>query len=306
MPLVPLLLRLLITLYERISQTSITAARQIATANISTHRGWKASLRRLLLYFFIMNFRGWGLYIFLNNLQDALLVFSSSIYSPNLLSSSDNTCWYQMYLINPKHVSKKCYGQDFDFSDHVVLFFGQILPVTLFEVLFCFLVPLWSSTNTTTFPLGRSSSSLSHITNIKKKNGSSIGFMQFIPHAIRYILFLLLIGGFLYLNFITFVAVYHTAAYFHTATEVIIGYMVSLCIQLPLGYILLHRHDAISNKKNNALINHSSSSTEGITTASTTTIATVSNVDHTGSMTSSVIVVHRIRHFIGIPNMHFS
>lgn len=305
MPLVPLLLRLLITLYERISQTSLPAARQIATVNFSAHQGWKASLRRFLLYFFIMNFRGWGLYIFLNNLQDALLVFSSSLYSPSQLTS-DNTCWYQTYLINPKHVAKKCYGQDFDFSDHVVLFFGQILPVTLFEVLFCFLVPLWSSTNTSTFPLSKSSSSLNNSTNIKKRNGSSIGFMQFIPQAIRYIFVLLLIGGFLYLNFITFVAVYHTAAYFHTATEVIIGYVVSLCVQLPLGYILLHRHDASSNKKNNALINHSSSNTEGITSVSTTTIAAVSNVDHTGSLTSSVIVVHRIRHFIGLPNMHFS
>jgi hypothetical protein len=287
----------------------MTAPRHITTTNSSVHREWRASLRRFLLYFFIMNFRGWGLYIFLNNLQDALLVFSSSIQSPNLLSSSDNTCWYQMYLINPKHISKNCYGQDFDFSDHVVLFFGQILPVALFEVLFCFLVPLWSSSsssNTRNSPLGRLSSSLSNSTNTKKRNGSSIGLMQFIPKSIRYALFLLLIGGFLYLNFITFIAVYHTAAYFHTATEVIVGYIVSLCIQLPLGYILLHRHKPSSNQQYKALVNPSSSVTEDITSASSTTIATVSNMEHTGSLTSSVIVVHRIRHFIGIPNMHFS
>jgi hypothetical protein len=206
-------------------------------------------------------------------------------------------------------MSKNCYGQDFDFSDHVVLFFGQILPVTLFEVLFCFLVPLWgsSSSNTSNSPLGRSSSSsLSNSTNTKKRKGSSIGLMQFIPQSIRYVLFLLLIGGFLYLNFITFIAVYHTAAYFHTATEVIVGYIVSLCIQLPLGYILLHRHKPSSSKQNKALVNPSSSVTEDITSASSTTIAAVSNMEHTGSLTSSVIVVHRIRHFIGIPNMHFS
>ncbi len=304
LPLVPLLLRVLITLYERISQTTISAPRQSPT-NLIIHRGWKASLRRFLLYFLVMNFRGWGLYILLNNLQDALLVFFSSSTTKNRLpnsSSSLDTCWYQKYLIHPKHVSKNCYGQDFDFSDHVVLFFGQILPVTLFEVLFCFLVPLWNNSNSS---FSRSSS-FSNNTTTQKRISSNNGFAQFLPLFFRYIFLLLLIGGFLYLNFITFIAVYHTAAYFHTAREVIVGYIVSLCIQLPLGYILLHRHRPSSNSQTKTIVVSSSSITEEITTTATTTTTTANTVENTGALTSSLIVVHRIRHLIGIPNMHFS
>jgi len=284
LPLVPLILRLLITIYQRTGGVEKIGAssHHTDTNNNHIHHGWKMSLRRFLLYFLIMSFRGWGLYILLNNVQDAVLVLlpSSALKQP----SSNDTCWYQEYLLYPKHVSKNCYGQHFDFSDHVVLFFGQILPVTLFEVLFCILVPLWSENKNN----NNNESSLfdDSTSNKKYKGNNSSSSAHFL---LRHISLLILIGGFLYLNIITFIAVHHTAAYFHTAGEVIVGYIVSLFIQLPLGYILLHRHSPNSNSKNTQRADKHDAS-----------------VEETATLTSSVVTVHRIRNLIGIPNIHFA
>ena len=47
-----------------------------------------------------------------------------------------------------------------------------------------------------------------------------------------------LLGGFVYLNIITFLAIHSTAAYFHSSGEVLVGYIISLIIQLPVGFLL--------------------------------------------------------------------
>lgn len=244
LPLIPLLLRMIIISYQRV----------LHKVPCKDNNAWSVQ-RRFILYFLVMNFRGWALYILLNNVEDFVVEWISSKYfqnnfqtssttvSGNLIQQS-STCWYQDYLYYENQRTKACYGKEFDFSDHVVLFFGQILPVAIFEVLFCFLVPLWNNVrndetqessllNYEEFqhtPVGKADKSL---VKTSKSNTRGENVVLFGSQA-------LLVVGFLYLNLMTFRAVHHTAAYFHTASEVIVGYMISLCVQLPLGYIILH------------------------------------------------------------------
>jgi len=125
----------------------------------------------------------------------------------------DSTCWYQD-LLRPSKRQIDCYGRKFDFSDHMVLFFGHTLPVMLFELLFCILVPFWRS------------QSFSHSSSFRRR---------FLP---RNVVTTALIALVVYFNFITLLAVHKTAAYFHTGCEVVVGYLISLVVQLPLGYVI--------------------------------------------------------------------
>jgi len=146
----------------------------------------------------------------LNTVQDALVTnaFSSPLEG-NYLLHDIPTCWYQDFL-QPSKRQINCYGRKFDFSDHMVLFFGHTLPVMLFELLFCILVTYWRS------------------------HSSSFSLRLFPSNAAR----TLLIAAVVYFNFITLLAVHKTAAYFHTGSEVVVGYLISLVVQLPLGYVI--------------------------------------------------------------------
>ena len=72
---------------------------------------------RLLLYVALSFFRVWVLYLFFNQLENQWITTSPS-------------CWFSD-LLSPGRQS--CRGQSFDFSDHVVLFYAQILPPVLVE-----------------------------------------------------------------------------------------------------------------------------------------------------------------------------
>jgi hypothetical protein len=264
LPLIPLLLRMIIIAYQRV----------LHKVPCKDNNTWGVQ-RRFILYFFIMNFRGWALYILLNNLEDVVLEWMSSQYFQTKDSASDATivagtstdmhgskqsptCWYQDYLYYENQRAKACYGQEFDFSDHVVLFFGQILPVAIFEILFCILVPLWNASpgddcatedgddvadEGESSPLvapqqtiGINNYSLTSERRVKRQNSRCSSGEAMFGYAAQILLFM----GFLYLNVMTFMAVHHTASYFHTANEVVVGYVISLCVQLPLGYLILH------------------------------------------------------------------
>jgi hypothetical protein len=158
--------------------------------------------RRLYLYLVLIQIRGWGLYLVFDKIED--LFVSSADYSE---------CWYENLL---HHNYSRCQGRVTDFSDHVVLYFAQILPIALVEVLHSFVVPFWdnntksTSTTTTSPSAGRTSG----------------GYNHWVP--------VLLLVWLVNLYFVTFLGAYKTSVCFHTGPEILIGYLVSLCIQIPL------------------------------------------------------------------------
>jgi hypothetical protein len=121
-----------------------------------------------------------------------------------ILQPPTDTCWYRSWLRDDQ---SECYGRIFDFSDHIVLYFAQILPIALVECLDAM------TPSTTMLALERR---------------TRIG----------------LVVGTLYLYAITLVSAFKTTAYFHTGPEVLAGYAVSLVIQLPL-YVIQCRPSAL-------------------------------------------------------------
>jgi hypothetical protein len=109
-----------------------------------------------------------------------------------------------------------CAGRAFDFSDHVVLYYAQILPIALIETLYAFQNPYWS---------------FSDDQHIHDRAGFGAILRRRIPPLV---LPTLLVGSHLYLQFITATAAYKTAAFFHTPAEVVAGFGVSSIVTLPL------------------------------------------------------------------------
>merc|ERR1712224_155827 len=124
-----------------------------------------------------------------------------------IVESGGNSCWYDRGL---RDRDTSCSGQAVDFSDHIVLYYAQILPIPLTEVLFSFVAPFWRS------------DSFSRSTQLS----SSSPVIELTP--------IILITGLLYLYVVSFAGTYSTAAYFHTRLEVAIGFSVSLIVQIPL------------------------------------------------------------------------
>lgn len=141
------------------------------------------TFRRLVFYLSCLLFRGAILYSFFNFLEHLV------VPTP----STDEPCWYRDFL---KSFQTPCTGKTFDYSDHVVLYFAQLMPVALSETLYCLHVPFW-----------------------RKEH-------KMMPIAI--------LGGLFYLYLITFLGAYKTSAYFHTPAEIFTGYAVSLLVQIPL------------------------------------------------------------------------
>ena len=175
-PLLPILLRLWFGLTSAlfVSETSIrTKLQNCFHANIHT-------IRRLALYIFISFFRMYILYSLFNEIEDALV------------GEFKQNCWFHEWL--PNHEKHPCFGRAFDFSDHMVLFYGQMLPISLTETVHAFAQPYTRN--------------------------------RLVPTA--------LIVSHLYLQFITATGVYKTGAYFHTPGEVVAGFGVSTLTSLPL------------------------------------------------------------------------
>jgi len=193
----PVLLQLIIHLYGWTVQkddTHLDRARTTAS--------------RLLLYIFIIIFRVYGLYICLSKVQTYIHGFWSTRLTSEMLESADqqtiDTCWYGDFLMR-RNVNDSCYGQQFDFSDHVVLFFAQSLTCMLIESTSC---------------------------STPQRKGKVISF------DIETVLSRFLSFFFVYLNSTTLLVAYSTAAYFHTPTEIVIGYMISLVVQIPIAVLV--------------------------------------------------------------------
>lgn len=205
-PLFPLLLRIAFRTY----QTVLENATLVMGNTFGVY-----SFRRLVFYFMLMQFRGWILYVVFNGIEDFLskagvggdldddynsdhnysLEYSGGSSGMHMTSISPG-CWYREFLQDSQH---GCQGRKFDFSDHIVLYYAQLLPIALVEYLHSIDRPYWPF------------------------------------HCFRRVaLPILLSSGMLYLYFINFVGVYKTAAYFHTPAESLAGYAVSLLAQVPL------------------------------------------------------------------------
>ncbi|KAL9179735.1 hypothetical protein ACHAXT_007705 [Thalassiosira profunda] len=196
-------------------------------------RSIRQTLLRLLLYFLLLNFRGWGLYIGANALEDYVILpwlTGNKVVSPlrtHTLSDEEHDlqysgnepqCWYKDVLkAHHKSVMENdehsdCYGRPFDFSDHVVLFLAHYLPVFVMEMLICYSILFWN-------PSGAE----------KRKKRRMMEMAAW--SAIYGFLFL-------YLHLIVLHSLYQTAVYFHTPGEILVGYVVSLFLQLPVAYLM--------------------------------------------------------------------
>jgi hypothetical protein len=153
---------------------------------------------------------------------------------------SSSSCWYTSLLkvtfennSNPPH-GTACYGLPFDFSDHVVLFFSHTFPSMMFEASFCFLFP-FLPVRCSSFTQDAKDGGYKQVETRDFVTSPRNRFMLFVWNTLLPILLLVL---FLYLNILTLLAVHSTAAYFHSVGEVIVGYTISLLVQIPVGLII--------------------------------------------------------------------
>lgn len=142
-----------------------------------------------------MNFRGWVLYVLFNDIED------------HLVKPVSTPCWYLDYL-HPHQVD--CHGRVFDFSDHVVLYFAQILPIALVEVMYGLERPYWDASHA-----------------------------WLVPRVLG--------GGMIYLYVIVFLGFFKTAQFFHTGPEIFAGFCVSLVLQVPLMLLQCYVKDGCGN-----------------------------------------------------------
>jgi hypothetical protein len=220
-------------------------------------------LLRLGLYVLIFNFRGWVLYVAFNQVEDSIVSVPHR-----------NTCsWYLAYLRDDQR--HECVGRVFDYSDHMVLYYAQLLPIPLLETLYALMNPYWCRSTSSswrrsntdpTSNLARASVAVPHhpsprfaaddaeydspVEQQDPGNGkpsvaspSSYSRAGVVERAIQWFadrtIPVLLAAGLAYLYLITYLGVYKTAYYFHTIDEVVLGYVVSLAVQVPMAMLLL-------------------------------------------------------------------
>mmetsp|Transcript_27033 Transcript_27033/g.42728 ORF Transcript_27033/g.42728 Transcript_27033/m.42728 type:complete len:151 (-) Transcript_27033:1026-1478(-) len=124
-----------------------------------------------------------------------------------------------MEISGDGHDNAHCYGRPFDFSDHVVLFLAHYLPIFEVEMMYCYSFPFW----------GRRPGIEKAATEERQSSYFSYaGMMWNVLHVFL----------FLYLHLLVLHALYLTAVYFHTPAEIMVGYGVSLILQLPVGYLM--------------------------------------------------------------------
>lgn len=122
---------------------------------------------------------------------------------------TDSACWFS-YLSRPGTKYNICDKRNFDFSDHVVFFFGHLLPLIVFETI------VWLRNS---------------YFNIERVISGGL-------NKIYYGIIISFLGLFyVYLTFLSLLTVYLTSAFFHTTSEIILGYIASLLVQIPLGIL---------------------------------------------------------------------
>lgn len=240
LPLLPILLRLIYQLVfpERteVNSSSLSVA---ANSQAPASRMFRTTLQRLLFYVLLLNLRGFGLYIGANALEEYALrtwltgnkaVSQSPTNSMrdaahDLHNSGGHSgCWYEealkahqkMAMKNDQH--SECYGRQFDFSDHVVLFLANYLLIFVAEILILCSIPFWDKQATDTIQVKQRQSGL------------------FLSKGAMWNTFLASL--FLYMHILVCHALYQTAAYFHTPAEILVGYAVSMIIQVPVIYLM--------------------------------------------------------------------
>jgi len=211
MPLIPAFLRLMIATLGKLGLIST-----IHGANTI-----KTTIQRIIFYVGMFLFRFVGLYLFLDKME-GLILASHAMQSPSFAN-----CWYTSFLREEKR-GEKCYGQEFDYSDHVVFFFSHIQTSMLFEFLFCFLVPIWPA----------NIRQPDHVSNKIITTTTKSFIEKIVPFSLEGVLQAVLSLVFLYLYGVSLLEVYSTATYFHTTAESSIGYIISLFIQVPFALIM--------------------------------------------------------------------
>ena len=192
-PLLPVLFRIFYRLFQKL----LCVVSSPLTSRFEAVLYFSYSVRRICLYIMLLNFRGWVLYVLFNAIEDSYR------------SRVDNNCWYNTDWLTTEESA--CLNKAFDFSDHVVLYYAQILPISLVETIYAFQYPYWSVMD-------------------ERANRLCVLFRGVRQFAVP----VLLAGSHIYLQFITAAGAYKTAAYFHTPGEVISGFVVSLLVALPL------------------------------------------------------------------------
>mmetsp|Transcript_7461 Transcript_7461/g.8539 ORF Transcript_7461/g.8539 Transcript_7461/m.8539 type:complete len:390 (+) Transcript_7461:6-1175(+) len=195
-------------------------------------------IKRFLFYVAIMQFRGWVLYIYMNKLERIVLTRIPLLANGSINYDTINnqaSCWYSDVLRR----TGDCNGQQFDFSDHIVLFFAHLYPLMMFEVIDFFLYPFWSKSN-------------SQYNDKNCKSALETQKTTRMSSMIRFILNkalpILLASFLLYVYVISCVAIFLTSAYFHTIPEVVTGYILSLLVQIPMSIMICnHRFVWVSN-----------------------------------------------------------
>lgn len=238
---------------QNTSSPSITTA----AASVHPHTSIRTTIQRLSFYFLLLNLRGWGLYIGANALEDYFilpLLTGNKVVSPlrtNSMSDVEHDlyykkgneppeCWYKEVLKAHHKTAMEsdghsdCYGRPFDFSDHVVLFLAHYLPIFVLEMLLYYSFPFWVPTSS-----------------FEERNKTT-RIMWNVFHGFL----------FLYLHLLILHALYHTAVYFHTPAEIIVGYIVSLILQLPIMHMMCAEEGSRRLKRFIGMTRDKESSTE--------------------------------------------
>jgi hypothetical protein len=203
-PLFPLLVRGIYYLVTLCQQRGVVVASSDSVEFKRQKEINTLTRRRLCLYIGLTQIRWWVLYLLFNAIEGQIVDVVTG-------GEDDDGCWFDGLLRGGDH--KSCKGKAFDYSDHIVLYWAQILPIVLTEALYSFVAPFWrfdsrAPTRTTT---------------------KLLKTVRLVPT--------ILILGVIYIYIISFVGTYNTGAYYHTFPEVIVGYLISLLIQIPLFLI---------------------------------------------------------------------
>ena len=160
----------------------------LALETLLTNRpseSWSTYLTRFHVYMLVLSLRFFVLFLGFNWVER------------QVVGGPPKDCWFSGFVIQREGRSS-CKSIPFDFSDHTVLYFGQILVIPLTEIVYAWLLPV------------------------------TVGGVA---------LSRLVSASLLYLYFITLFGEFHTAAYHHTGEEILVGYIISFLLQLPMAYL---------------------------------------------------------------------
>ena len=179
------------------------------------------ALQRLGIYVLIMLFRGWVLYVGLNILEAR---WSNLLLVATTDGDQQRSCWYKDFLKKSKTALPSCYGRVFDFSDHVVFYFVQVLSIVWTEYLDAC---IYMTTTTTV-----SSAPYHHLPRNKHNHRAR----RTTTHTTTTINlgFGLLSVVVAYAHLIVYAGVYKTARWFHTASEILVGFFISFVVTIAL------------------------------------------------------------------------